>query len=168
MTARLVVSRVREACEALLSPLRLPDRDGATLGGYCATAGMGVTLALREAGIPATLALGKVDEEWHLWTGLDGDRIADVTATQFGGPRVRVRRRPDSYTPGAPCEGYRMTAWDMVLWKCLPVGWWRGNVRPFTSAEREAVERVFCEAHREDPACLVRYGDLMGVGSRAA
>ena len=159
---RRKAATVRLACETLLSPLELPDRDGKTLGGYCVTAALGVTNSLREVGVRASLVLGKVGAEFHFWTDI-GDRIVDVTATQFGHPsRVRLCRLPASYR-GNPCDQYRMAACDATLWRSLPDRWWAGKARPFTLHERRAIERAFDAAYYPDAPCATRYSDLLNV-----
>ncbi len=162
---RETARRVRSLCELLFRPMNLEGYDADSLAGYCVIASIGLVLALREAGIEATLGAGAVTSP-HWWAEARRSRtskpiIVDITATQFW-RRARVLLLPPEHSKfasyrassaghtQAEIEAVPVRRHDALLWQGLPVDWWRGgdSVSQMTGAKRRALEHAMRGARR--------------------
>lgn len=177
---RSVARRVRSCLEQLVRGLIVPRHDGATMGGYCTVASLGVVHALREAGLDANLATGQCGGIAHWWaivrpTPQDPWTIVDITATQFGAgrpaalvaapgskaaSRYDLAKDPQTRSHDVP-TGWCVSEVVALMWRNFPTAWWRTTGVALSPEAKATMERRLRTARREGGTSRVTLAECL-------
>lgn len=156
---RTVAKRVRGVCEGVFGALAIEGRNGVTMAGWCTVAAVGLTHALREAGIEARVGGDLYGGAGHWWAEAipgtqAGPVVVDVTASQFKRNTVVVApegsAKARAYVPRARTApdvgGVLLSGLDTMLLQQLPPAWWRGVA--LSETQRQALSEGASRADR--------------------